>query len=212
MTWFLPSVLFGILISLALFWLMQAMLMHNKGDFKASNNLQRIEFVRLKRESKTQKIERKKPKPPPPKKRPPPLKAVSQKTVVKNNMPSINMPNINIPLLGARFKGSVMQGIKAGQSNQPIGFSNNVIPLVKIPPRYPKRASSRRIEGWVKIEFTITETGAVIDAIVVSAKPSGIFDRAALRAIAKWKFKAKVVDGESVKQRAVQLMEFNLSP
>lgn len=220
MTRLLPAVLIGIIISIALFWLMQAMVMNNQHGIKVSNNLQMVEFVRLKREAEPQKTERKQAQPPPPKKRPPPPKAMAQNTIVKNVMPNIDMPNIDIPMQNDRFRGSLVNGLQVAQgisntsgntAGTSIEISTNIIPLVRIPPRYPMRASSRKIEGWVKIEFTITESGTVEDAIVIAAKPSGVFDRAALRAIAKWKFKAKIVDGNAVKQRAIQVMEFNLS-
>ncbi|MCK5354805.1 MAG: energy transducer TonB [Methyloprofundus sp.] len=204
---FLAAVLIGLIISLALFWLMQIMVMNNQHELKLSDNLQMVEFVRLKRETKTQIKDRKHPEPPPPKKRPPPPKPMAQNNVVKNNIPDIDMPNIDIPLQSNRFRGSLINGITVGQGS----ISTNIMPLVRIPPRYPMRAASRRIEGWVKIEFTITETGTVKDAVVIESQPSGTFDRAALRAIAKWKFKAKIIDGEAFEQRAIQVMEFNLS-
>jgi protein TonB len=88
--------------------------------------------------------------------------------------------------------------------------STNVIPLVRIPPRYPMRAARRKIEGWVKVEFTITETGAVKDALVVESQPGDIFNSSALDAIRKWKFKPKIIDGETFEQRAVQILQFKL--
>jgi protein TonB len=90
-------------------------------------------------------------------------------------------------------------------------ISTNLIPLVRIPPRYPMRAASRKIEGWVKVEFTITTTGTVKGAKVVESQPNTIFDRAALKAIVRWKFKPKTIDGEAFEQRALQVLQFNLS-
>ena len=88
--------------------------------------------------------------------------------------------------------------------------SSGLIPIVTSKPRYPLRAQSRNIEGWVVVEFTITPTGSVIDAKVTDAKPEGTFDRAALNAIVKWKFKPKIENGRPVAQRAVQRLEFNV--
>ena len=72
---------------------------------------------------------------------------------------------------------------------------SDVAPLVRVPPVYPARAQERGIEGYVVVEFTIAEDGTVKDAIVLESQPSKIFDRAALRAIRKWKYKPKVEDG-----------------
>lgn len=88
--------------------------------------------------------------------------------------------------------------------------TSGVVPIVRVPPKYPPRAASRHIEGWVRVEFTITPDGEVEDAVVKSAEPDEIFDDAALNAIAKWEFKAKIVNGVAVKQRAVQTLQFKL--
>lgn len=85
-----------------------------------------------------------------------------------------------------------------------------IVPLVRVPPKYPARAATRHIEGWVKIEFTIQIDGSVDTPIVVSAEPEGIFDDAALTAISKWKFKEKQINGVAVTQRAMQTLQFKL--
>lgn len=90
-------------------------------------------------------------------------------------------------------------------------ISTGVIPLERIPPKYPMRAANRHIEGWVKIEFTITPNGTVENAVVVEAEPAEVFDEAALKAINQWKFKEKIVDGVAVEQRAVQTLQFKLT-
>ena len=65
-------------------------------------------------------------------------------------------------------------------------------------------------EGWVKIEFTITETGTVKSPRVIDAEPPRVFNREAIRAILKWKFKPRVVDGVAVERLATQTIDFNL--
>ena len=205
------SLITGIVISLALFWLMQLMISNNQQGFKTTDNIQMTEFVRLKRETKLQTKDRKVPDEPPPEKRPPPPKMQMQQVqMTKANVPQMNIPNLDIPLQTETFGGSVMTGVQMGVGTTGT-ISTNLIPLSRIPPRYPMRAANRRIEGWVKIEFTITEQGTVKDAVVVDAQPKKIFNRAALQAIKRWKFKAKIIDGETFEQRAVQKLEFKLS-
>ncbi len=202
------SLLCGVLISLALFWLMQFMISNNQQDLNRAETLQMTEFVRLKRETKLNTKERKMPEEPPPEKRPPPPQMEMKQTHISQNpLPDMAMPNLDIPLQSSRFGGSVLGGIQMGRGK----ISTNVIPLVRIPPRYPMRAARRNIEGWVKVEFTITETGTVKDAVIVESQPAEIFDRAALSAISKWKFKAKIIDGEAFEQRAIQVLQFKLS-
>ncbi len=203
------SLFSGLVISLALFWLMQFMIGQNQQPVQVTEELRMTEFVRLKRESQVKTRDRKVPEPPKPEKRPPPKPQihVQQTNVANVAAPDLDMPTLDIPIDSSRFGGSALSGISLGRGK----VSTNVIPLVRIPPRYPMRAMRRKIEGWVKVEFTITESGAVKDAKVIESHPSDIFNQAALRAIAKWKFKAKIIDGVAFEQRAAQILNFKLS-
>lgn len=69
------------------------------------------------------------------------------------------------------------------------------IALVRVAPRYPTRAIQQGIEGYVTLEFDIDEQGSVQNARVIESEPGSIFHRSALEAIAKFRFKPKVVDG-----------------
>ncbi|MEX1032168.1 MAG: energy transducer TonB [Cellvibrionaceae bacterium] len=85
------------------------------------------------------------------------------------------------------------------------------LPIVRVEPLYPTRAASRGIEGHVIIEFTVTRNGSVRDPFIVEAEPSSIFNSAAERAVLKWKFKPRVIDGTPVEVPGVQtLLTFNL--
>jgi protein TonB len=84
------------------------------------------------------------------------------------------------------------------------GSDRDVVPLVRINPDYPQRALGRGLEGWVQVQFTITASGMVKDAIVVDAEPDGIFDDAALKAIARWRYNPKVDNGAQVERVGVQ--------
>ena len=79
-------------------------------------------------------------------------------------------------------------GVVMGEGRMPI-------PFLTPAPEYPQRALARGIEGWVLVSFTIAETGAVVDAAVVDAVPPGIFDGAAIRALARYKYRPQIVAG-----------------
>jgi protein TonB len=72
------------------------------------------------------------------------------------------------------------------------------LPIVKVAPIYPRRALTRGLEGWVLLEFTVTKLGTVVDIKVLESDPPGIFDKAAVGAAAKFKYKPKVVNGEPI--------------
>ena len=72
------------------------------------------------------------------------------------------------------------------------------LPIVRVQPIYPRRALQRGIEGYVLLEFVVTETGTVRDPVVLLADPPGFFERSALSAVLKFKYKPKVTGGTPV--------------
>jgi len=71
------------------------------------------------------------------------------------------------------------------------------IPLVKVEPHYPSSASRRGIEGYVIVSFTILPSGATAYAEVIEAQPANVFNSSALKAVERFKYKPKVVNGEA---------------
>ncbi|MBL4660100.1 MAG: energy transducer TonB [Alcanivoracaceae bacterium] len=69
------------------------------------------------------------------------------------------------------------------------------LPIVKVAPQYPSRASSRGIEGYVLLEYTVTKQGTVLNPVVIEAVPSKIFNKAAISSALRYKYKPRVVDG-----------------
>ncbi len=70
-------------------------------------------------------------------------------------------------------------------------------PIVRIPPEYPQRALQRGLEGWVRVEFTITSTGGVANAHAVASNNS-LFEAPAVAAVTRWRFAPRRIDGTSV--------------
>lgn len=78
------------------------------------------------------------------------------------------------------------------------GFSDgDIIPLVAIQPDYPRRALERGIEGYVVVTFVITTQGTTRDITVVEST-SSIFERSAIRAAQRLKYKPRIIDGTAV--------------
>lgn len=71
------------------------------------------------------------------------------------------------------------------------------LPLVRVLPIYPAQALQRRLEGWVIVEFTIAETGAVTDARAVESS-NPIFEAAAVRAAEKFKYRPRIHNGQPI--------------
>ena len=83
------------------------------------------------------------------------------------------------------------------------GSHGDLLPIVAVAPAYPARALARHLEGYVIVEYTVTVTGAARDAFIV-ASSSGVFDRPALEAAYKFKYKPRVVDGQPVETPGVR--------
>ncbi len=73
------------------------------------------------------------------------------------------------------------------------------LPIVKAAPQYPREAARKGFEGYVIVRFAVTEKGDVEDPVVVASKPEGVFDSAATKAVLKFKYQPRVVDGEPIR-------------
>ena len=198
----------ALIINTLLFILMESMSAPKAIQLNAPAPKLSIDFVRLK----------KKPAPTPIKPRNKPKKKLKKPdNLMLPDMPtpnstSIRVKNINIKIpkmdLSMNISGVPFRGQLA---NSGLGGLSEAIPLIRTSPLYPPRALSRKIEGKVKVLFTITKEGTVINPKVIQATPEKTFNRAALRAIRKWKFKKKLVDGEAVSWQSVQTISFKLA-
>src|SRR5262245_49720491 len=55
-------------------------------------------------------------------------------------------------------------------------------------PEYPLGALHHGVEGSVLLEYTVNERGRVVKSRILDAAPRGVFERAALRALSKWRY------------------------
>lgn len=62
------------------------------------------------------------------------------------------------------------------------------------------------------MEFTITEDGLVEDIVVVHSSHKRLFRKEAVRAMKKWKFRPRTIDGQPVARRAHQVVDFSMEP
>ena len=81
--------------------------------------------------------------------------------------------------------------------------------LDKVQPRYPWRARFDGLEGFVEVAFSVDGKGRPYDIEVRDSIPTGIFDRAATRAMKRWKF-APPEEGSPM-QRLTQTFNFELA-
>ncbi len=199
----IPAAIITFFLFIGMYWLVN---LSNHEKPNDDDNIS-IDFSPVKIDEDINQKQRRIPKkPPPPKEPPPPPKMnIQQNQTVANNMPTPNVPALDLGVGGGGpFIGAMGAGVDMGKDG-------GIIPIVTIAPNYPRKAAVAKIEGWVEMEFTITEVGTVVSPKVIASKPKRIFDREALRAILKYKFKPKVVDGVAMTQVATQRIDFKLA-
>jgi periplasmic protein TonB len=202
---FLVSVGAGVFVALLLFLLMHALIGGRDGFQRPDDQGRVVDFVRVRADDVVQLRERTPPrKPPPPDKPPPPPQLQTQAPQeTQQQMLDIETPNISVGFTG----GPVVAA--AWAAGDDVG-DGDIIPIVRIEPTYPRDALLRGLEGWVRVRFTIAPDGSVLNPQVIGADPPRIFNREATRAILRWKFRPRIVDGVAVSREAEQTIEFNL--
>lgn len=55
------------------------------------------------------------------------------------------------------------------------------------------------IEGYVILQFDVTETGSVENPLVIEANPPNVFDQSAINAAKQFKYKPAYVNGKPVR-------------
>lgn len=121
--------------------------------------------------------------------------------------PNVPSPGVELPEPDAGLElpvPKVSVEIVNPSLSKPLIEADEFLPLVKVAPIYPSVALERNLQGHVLLEFAVTTTGAVRDPVVVEAEPPGVFDRAAINAVSRFKYKPKVVAGETVEVTGVR--------
>lgn len=200
---YIVSVVLAIVVTLAAFYLMNWLITGVGGDQDEKERPPGIRFGPVDLEQEIEKRQRR-PEPPPPPDQPPPPPdmEIAEMEQQQQDMPDLDLPPLDIAMSGT--------GVSLGAFNVDRTEEGDVVPLVRIQPQYPREAAINQIEGWVRIEFTITETGSVRNPRVIESQPPRVFDREAIRAILRWKFKPRVVNGQPVERTATQTIDFNL--
>jgi protein TonB len=176
-------------VTFGLLFIMQLLIATGQNALTESENFRLGDFVRVERNEVIETKKEKPEKPPEPE----------------------EMPEMPAPDLANNFDNSMAVSVSAPQISTSmnvggVGFGisdGEYLPIVKVAPVYPARALQRGLEGYVIVEFTVTPAGTTRDAVVVEST-STLFERAAVEAALKFKYKPRVIDGEAVEVPGVQ--------
>jgi TonB family protein len=100
---------------------------------------------------------------------------------------------------------------KPGETPIFMAWENAPILIEALDPVYPDSARQAGLEGMVMLQIVIDEQGKVVDAEVVLAQPPGVFEKAALEAVRKWRFKPALQREKPVKVQMAQTVMFRLN-
>ncbi len=185
------SIVIGTVVTLSLLFIMQLLIVTGKQALTDPRERHKLEFVRVKRNENvnTQDLVPEKPPKPP---ETPPETPPQDRDNIDPDAPSIDIPR---PTLSADTNIGGPGGMNIAEGDY--------LPIVRVAPVYPSRALSRGLEGFVDMSFTVTTAGTVKDPIVLQST-SSLFERAAERAVLKFKYKPRVVDGIPVEVTGVK--------
>lgn len=188
----------GALITAALIWWMQLMIEGNDNGWTPRNSYVPVQLVRI--IEPPEPIDRTEPPPrPEPRTFPPDTPSFADPTTI--TVPPddpVTPPGPPSPPTGPD-----------GRSG-PWILDRNLLPLTQIKPSYPAGALRRELEGHVIVEFTVTKRGDVSNARVVESTDR-MFERQALAAVERSKYRPRVLDGSPVEVAGVTMrVEFRL--
>ena len=182
------SILLAIVVVVALFLIMRTLIDGNFVNPEVDDRMV-AELVRLPDDIELQNSTPKPDKAEDPEEPPPDMEMeqldVNMDVDIENVAPRANI-NISIGT------GTMAQG------------DGEYLPIVKVAPIYPRRAQTRGISGDCIVEYTVTTSGAIRDPRAVDCQPSGVFDKASVKASLKFKYKPRVVDGEPIEVAGVR--------
>ncbi len=174
------------MITMGLLFLMQTLIEKGEAVIQDTMVTPNMDFIRVRRD---ERIETRDPKP---------------KKIMPEDMPE----KLDIKSAAEQEAGGIV--IQYAMSGPTVGKMNlgglgtdfgspdgEFMALVRVLPMYPRRAQEQGLEGWVILQFTITVTGTVEDIVVLESSHS-IFEKAAVRALAKFKYRARIVNGQPV--------------
>ncbi|PCI46844.1 MAG: protein TonB [Alphaproteobacteria bacterium] len=178
------SAIFAILITFTLFWGMQYLIATGNNPLEGKIEGRKVEIGEVRQAQDAEQVIRKPDKP---------EDDTPPETLDMDIDTNVDSVSTGIEIGMAPVQAVVSVGGTGGFA----ASDGDYLPIVKVAPIYPRRAQERGLSGYVIVEFTVTRLGTVVDVKVVETTNS-VFNRAAVKAAAKFKYKPKVVDGEPI--------------
>ncbi len=205
------ALLLALTINVFLFAMMQQMVAGRRIELSDIADARIIDFIRVpdRLETAPQKRFRKRAPEPPEPPEPSPKRILPRMEALKQPPPR-PLPSLEIDAPHATIDsdGPFLGGI----SPKGPGFimAHDLIAVLRRSPPYPRLLKRRGIEGYVLVEFTVTERGLVQDPVIVESRPHDDFGKSVIRTVRYWKFQPYRLDGKPVAVRVRQGIDFTM--
>jgi periplasmic protein TonB len=124
--------------------------------------------------------------------------------------PQLALPELALPMQSSTLEvpaftaPKLQSDLKISLSMPQASADSDYMPLLKVAPLYPQMAARRNLEGYVIVEYIVMRSGEVRDVKVIESRPAGVFDKSAIEAARKFKYRPRKVDGQAVEVPGVQ--------
>jgi periplasmic protein TonB len=183
------SAALAVVTTVALFLTMKVLVTGQDLQVDDAANAVGVDFLRIERDEELNAKERALKRPTQEQDEPPPPPKLRQ-----TSRPNFDKAAMNVDL--SDFDLAAMN------LNAPV--DGDALAILRVQPRYPSRAAARGIEGWVLLEFDVDGLGQAVNPVVIEGEPKGVFDRAAINAVKKWKYRPMIENGRPVMRTGVR--------
>lgn len=182
------SLIFSALICLGMFFVMHLMISSDQQTLKEKTTTPHLVYLRDKQDTHIERKKRVKAKVPPKEIVLKKIKLLRTPLDVKTNKMVKIKP---FKIEQQKIDLSAINSLGGAQIEMNMGLidANSLQILRRSNPRYPRRAKLKKLDGFVKLIFTISKEGNVSNVRVLDSKPKGIFEKSAIKAMKRWKFK-----------------------
>lgn len=109
------------------------------------------------------------------------LSGCSKQEVIEVKAPPRDITTVQLPSVPPKYKG--------------------ILPVYRPVPLYPGVAVRNKLEGWVAFQYDVDRDGSVVNAKIVDSSPPEVFDKLALSALSRYRYKPFIENGEAVEMK-----------
>jgi protein TonB len=117
-------------------------------------------------------------------------------------------PPVQQPVAQQAQPAPVQEAPKPTPPPQPVGETRAAQVVTPAAPEYPMEAARNQTSGYATVEFTVNPDGSVSNAHVIASQPRRVFDRAAIDAVSRSKFKPALKNGQPVSATLQRRIDF----